>query len=684
MACVAWARVKKHLDNKFICDLRFIKVDGSPCCNDPRHAEVGRVYLCGQYEYCKLSHSPLTLDFGDLVIGQQLSKYIEIRNDSNLPAVISKGAQSIAALHIKPQKLTIPPNSNRKMLITLKPTCLKVESIVKLKITNASDTLSKIDDNFIPYEAVIKVNVLYNKKPIRCCDMVESLKHIHELNPDYAYMGDELNRRDEKRKIALKLLQKAKRPQPVIQQLGTKNQCNSTMSLSGILQTGCDPELQELSIYELLDISLSPSVLEFGKIAYNSHAMKNVCIKNHTHYAIHVTFLKDRRITFTDKHEKSISLTILPNSQRMIGVVCFAKEGCTLNTFKYCINKIYLREQHYNSQAGNPSLKLTETCYKLGMASSDYFLTATQVRLINEFNVSVHYEWEDMPSDAPFSINPKCGSVPKHSTRFCTILYKCKHTRKQSVIVNFWSFGQEYSNDCDKVLLPVEVQVISKKLAMKVWEPPISFSNTPLNIESSLHAKLENCSREFGTFYVVEPLIQGFKVEPMAGIIFPRTLTLIKVIVKLPCIMEFNFEIAFKLNYRDILNLSVVGNVSEPKIVIHPRIINLPRIPSNLLTYVPITIQNLSPLKTLIDFLNMQEENCIKMFELYTAYGNDKHKISEFYIEGNQSKTVFIKICEEYRREFELFLPIQINRILGPPNIETNLTDILYYTRPHS
>lgn len=685
-ACVSWTRVKKDMGNKFICDLRFIRVDGNPCCSNPHHAEVARIYLSGHYEYCELSHSPQVVDFGEMTIGQTLSKHIMIRNDSNLPAVLEKNAQPIVAHHVKPIKLTIPAKSTRKLTITIKPTCLKVENIVKINITNASNMLSDTEDNFIPHDIPIKVKVTYNKKPIQHCRAVESLKHLYELNPSYAFMGDELEQCNEKRKIALQLLQKAKRPLPIIKLLSKNNRCLSTMSLHQTLQADCEPEVKRFSMYDLLDISLLPHTVEFGKIAVNSHGKKKLTIYNNTSYEIIIKFMKNKLIYYTDLNVKTISLNVRPNTQQTIIVFCRGDAGCDSGTFKYNINQKYFREHHYSVQAGNPSLTLKENNFKLGMVTQDNFITSTSVRITNEYNVSVNFKWDDLPADAPFDIMPKCGSVPKYSTKFCNISYICKQSKKLHYVINFQSLSAEANHqEQEKTVLPVEVTILLKKLLSKFLELPLYFKDVPLNLETTQEAILENSSREFATFFVVEPLLKGFRVEPKSGIIRPKMMTLLKISVKLPSVMDFNVEINFKLNNKETLILCAAGNVLEPKIVIYPKILHLPRIPSNMLTYVPLTFQNLGSVKTLIDVIQTEDDDgCDKMFELYVAHGNEKHKISQFYMEGSQSKTIYLKICEEYRREFEFFLPIQVNGLLGPPNIETALTDLQSYTRPHS
>ncbi|KOB79187.1 Uncharacterized protein OBRU01_00922, partial [Operophtera brumata] len=206
--------------------------------------------------------------------------------------------------------------------------------------------------------------------------------------------------------------------------------------------------------------------------------------------------------------------------------------------------------------------------------------------------------------------------------------------------------------------------VINRKQAIKFLQPAVLFKDIPLNLETIERVKLENSSREVAIFYVMEPLIPGLRIEPMSGTIRAKMIITFKILVNISCVLEFAFDIYVKINNKENVILPVSGNVVEPKILIHPKNIFMARIPSDMVTYVPVTFQNLSTLKTLVEVLDIDEN----VFEVYIAVGNEKQRIFKFFVEGGQSKIVFIKVYDVYRREYEMYIPFKINRMLGPPD----------------
>ncbi|XP_047987660.1 uncharacterized protein LOC125227395 [Leguminivora glycinivorella] len=166
----------------------------------------------------------------------------------------------------------------------------------------------------------------------------------------------------------------------------------------------------------------------------------------------------------------------------------------------------------------------------------------------------------------------------------------------------------------------------------------------------------------------------------MSGAIRPKMIITFDIIVKIPCVLEFAFDIYVKINNKENLILPVSGNVLEPKILISPKNIYMPRIPCNLITYVPVTFQNLSTLRSVVEVLDTGDEN---VFKVYIAVGYEKQRILKFCVDAGQSKTVYIRVHDNFRREYEMYIPFKINGLLGPPDNRSSSTELRHYIAEH-
>ncbi|KAJ8729394.1 hypothetical protein PYW08_000975 [Mythimna loreyi] len=207
-------------------------------------------------------------------------------------------------------------------------------------------------------------------------------------------------------------------------------------------------------------------------------------------------------------------------------------------------------------------------------------------------------------------------------------------------------------------------------------EQAVTLKDIPLNLETIEKVKLENSSREIAFFHVVEPLIPGIRMEPMFGTIRPKMIMTFDIIIKISCVMEFVFDICVKINNKENVMLPITGNAVEPKILIHPKNIYMARIPCYMVSYVPVTFQNFGMVKTEVEVLDTDDEN---IFDVYIAIGNEKQRVYEFSVEAGQSKIVYIKVRDIFRREYEMYIPFKINGLLGPPDGNPLSTELQYY-----
>ncbi|CAH0603100.1 unnamed protein product [Chrysodeixis includens] len=662
--CIVKAK-KKQQDNRFVFDLRLIQVNDVRCCNDEGHAEIGRYYISGQYEFCKISHCPKVINFGDVIINQKVTKHVRIRNESKL-IVAKMSIARVTSFQFSPSNFSIAPNSSTRVSISIKPTNLKVPSGFILRIHNPhgsncdSPGSTEEDTNFISYFIPYKINISYDKHPKEV--VVQSLHKLYDRLPKYTYVDEEVEAHKknlQKGKEYLNISKMRYARLPVIERFATgRNKCYTDISQVNAHSFDKHTE-QKTTTYDIFQILFLPLIVQFGKVALSTLGESELTIKNTTKYEISVKFLSDEFVLYTEKKLKTTLLKLKPSREVKLIVFCLGfVEGSYNGTMEYIIDFTYRGKHPYSLEVGNPLLELTERYLKFGMVSSENFITSVPVRIYNHFNVPVNFRWGEFQSDTPFEIMPMSGYVPRHSCKICTVTYLCKASKSKVHEVDF------ISESLTPRSIPIELSVVTRKLSIKFLQLSVVLKDIPLNLMTIEKVKLENSSREIALFYVIDPLIPGITIEPMCGVVRPKTIIFFNINVKIPCVMEFSFDFLVRINNKEHVVLPISGNVVEPKIAIHPKHIYMSRVPCYMITYVPVTIQNFGTVKAEVDVLDTGDDN---IFKVYVAQGHEKQRVFHFVLEGGQSKAVYIKIYDIFRREYEIYIPFKVNGLLGPP-----------------
>lgn len=659
-------------------DLRLIHVDGTRCCNDEAHSEIGRYYVSGQYEYNQISHHPKTIDFGDIIMNTRETKCVRFRNDSNVIAAKFQYVR-ISGCEVTPEKFTLPPNSSRRVSVTVKPKTFKQQNCFYFRVRNPHDDDKKLtedDANFLTYKVTMKWNVILNKKPVFTSP--ESMHKICEQDIKYTYIDEELTAHLKLKAKATDFLQICKASHKVIQK--KERLCTGIVKCYPEIIIQPKPSLdnkynfckkppQKVNTYEVFDVFILPFNVDFGKIGLNTYGENQILLKNNSKYDVVIKLFEDNCVLYTEHRVKHFTLKLKPSSETKVIVFCLGfREGNYSGTFEYSVDNKYQRKHPYKLQVGTPILVVQERLLKFGMVTNEGFTTSVPVKICNNYNLPVSFYWEELHADTPFEIIPKRGIIPHHTSKICDVIFVCKVTKSKTHEVNFVSEPKE--------IIPIELNVITRKLSIKFLQPAVVFKDIALNLETIEKVKLENSSREIALFYVVEPLIPGLIIEPMSGTIRPKTLMTFEIKVKISCVLEFSFDIYVKINNKENVILPVSGNVVEPKILIHPKNIYMSRVPCYMITYVPVTFQNLTPLRSVIEVLDTGDDN---IFNVYILVGNEKQRVFEFNVEGGQTKTVFIKVYDIFRREYEMYVPFKINGLLGPPNENSWSTELHHY-----
>ncbi|CAD0196125.1 unnamed protein product [Chrysodeixis includens] len=677
--CIAKAK-KKRQDNRFVFDLRLIQVNDVRCCNDEGHAEIGRYYISGQYEVCKISHCPKVINFGDVIINQKVTKHVRIRNDSNI--IIAKiSIPRVTSFQFSPSNFYIAPNSSIRVTISVKPTCLKVPNGFTLQIRNPHGSecdppeSTDEDTNFISYFINYKINISYDKRPKEV--VVQSLHKLYEQLPKYTYVDEELEVRKKKLNIGKEYLNICKlryAKQPIIERFATgRDKCYLDVLQKNARLDGnfCKIVKGKATTYDLFQVLFLPLIINFGKVALSTYGESEITIKNTTKYEISVKFLTDDYVLYSEKKLHTVLLKLKPSEETKLTVFCLGfVEGSYNGTMEYIIDFAYRGKHPYSLETGYPLLVLPETHLKFGMVSSDSFITLVPFRIYNHFNVPVNFTWDEFQPDTPFEIMPMSGSVPRHGCKICTVVYVCKASKTKVHEVDL------ISESLTTRRIPIELSVVTRKLSIKFLQLSVVFKDIPLNLKTIEKVKLENSSREIALFHVVEPLIPGITIEPMCGTIRPKMIVAFDIIVKISCVMEFALDILVRINNKENVVLPISGNVVEPKIVIQPKHIYMSRLPCFMITYVPVTIQNFGMVKAEVDVVDTGDDN---IFDVYVTNGNEKQRVLNFTVEGGQSKIVYIKVYDIFRREYEMYIPFKVNGLLGPPDHSSLSTELHHY-----
>lgn len=581
---------------------------------------------------------------------------------------------------VTPDKFTILPNSSIRLAVSIKPTSLNIPTTLYFQIRNPyNDELQsksdETDENFITYTVIGKIIIIHNKTP-KIVE-VESLHTLYDQLPKYTYIDKELEIHNKRKATALKYFNVGKQTQfsPMKKVMKEKfatgrDKCYID-NLPQMKPDGnfCKVVEPKASAYDLFDIELSPFLVDFGKVGLSTYGNEVLTIKNGTKFKINIRLCPIDNIAYTENKLCSTTFRLDALKQTKVTIFCLGfEEGKFQGSLEYLIDNTYRLKHMYSLEVGQPTLTVMEKSLKFGMVTTDSFVTSVPIRLYNQFNETAHFQWTDIHPDIPFEIMPMTGSIPGQSCKICDIMYICKPTKTKSHEVDFLSNNSETK---------IELSITTRKLSIKFLQPAVIFKEIPLNMETIEKVKLENSSREIALFYVVEPLTPGFRIEPMSGTIRPKMIMTFDIIVKIPCVVEFAFDVLVKINNKENVVLPVSGTVVEPKITIQPKNIYMPRIPCYMITYVPVTFQNLCSVKSVVQVLDTGDEN---IFDVYIAHGNEKQKVLEFIVEGGQSKTVFIKVCDIFRREYDMYIPFKINGLLGPPEQnEVRSTELQYY-----
>lgn len=672
------------MGNRFVFDLRLIKTHGTFCCNDESHSEIGRYYISGQYEFHNIVHHPNVVNFEELGLNEVVHKYVRIRNQSKVVPLKMYSVKS-TGFAVSPQFFTIPPNSSKRIEIACKPPALIITKKLIFQVRNPHDVVEHDipsepppDDNYLTYSITVEARVICKKKPKAV--VVQSLHSIYEPRANYTFLGEELVTNGKRKEVASKQLQDAKKTvKPPTQKFSSKRQqCHSNTSLKDPQKQGrnfCKYFPRKISNEELFDIFFVPTTIDFGRVSLYKYGEHELLIKNKSKYEVVLKLLCDHFVVYTENKLAKLKLNLAPSSTTVVNILCYgSSEGSFDGAFTYTIDDKYKRRHPYIVYIGNPKLFITDTILKFGMVTSEAFVTSLPIKLINKFNVDIDFEWSDVNPDTPFEVIPTSGTVSKRRCKYCEIMYVCKHTKTKVHEIQCQSKGIENN------IIPVELNVMSRKLSIKFLEPTIYFKDIPINMECIEKARMENSSREIALFYVVEPLLPGMTVKPMSGIICPKMIITFDIMVKISCVLEFNFEIIVKINNKENVTLALSGNVVEPKLTTHPKLVLMPRVPCGMIAYIPVTFQNSGPVKLLVEIVETGDEN---IFSVYTAQGNDKEKIWEFYVEASQPKTVFVKVYDVFRREYDIYIPFKVNRLIGPPTEHPSSTELRHYIGPY-
>ncbi|XP_045536041.1 uncharacterized protein LOC106719788 [Papilio machaon] len=677
--CIVGPKQLKNNDNRFVVDLRLIHVDGIRCCNNEWHAEIGRYYISGQFEYIKMSHKPKVLDFGEVSLNKKMTTHLIIRNDSKFTTAKVYYLKSVS-FEVLPQVFCIKPASYQEVLITVKPNSLKVDNQIEFRITNPNESIYKpttnknpeYNDNIIPYKISCKVKVICSQRYRP--PLVKSLHTLqHEPNPSYTYIEDELSILNEHKKKAFEFLivckMSALTKDVSENRIIEKDQCyidvGNKPNIPGNMF--CKPIPRTLSIYDVFFILPQPTVVDFGRVGLESYAENEITIENNSMCDITLDFFQSEYIYYTERKERTLHVKLKAMKEMKLILFCFGHlEGNFDDYFEYTINKKYYRQHSYTLQIGNACLMLSDKSLKFGMVTMEAFITSLPIKMHNYFNVTVDFTWNTPNDDMPFEVVPSSGSLPGNTCRMCNVIYNCRPTKAKIFEIDL---------NLDKKVIPVELYIVTRKLSIKFLKTALALNDIALNLETVEKLKLENSSREVAFFYVVEPLLPGIKVEPMSGVIGPKMIIPFDVIVKISCVIEFNFDLVLKINNKENVVVPVSGNVVEPKLNIQPKNVYMSRIPCKMLTYVQVVLQNTCNVKSEIEVIDSDDE----IFNVYYNKGNEKCRLTKFDIEGGQSKTIFIQVQGTFRREYDFYMPFRVNGLIGPPDSNSQSHDLRYY-----
>ncbi|KAK0077553.1 hypothetical protein PV326_009980, partial [Microctonus aethiopoides] len=605
-----------------------------------RNAELVRLCLYGEAEMVQLRFIPNELYMKIPEFDDSTTEIIHIKNLSAKSTVTVIYVKSEIASCSPSEFLALPKNSVEVMVKISGRKHRQIEGTFNLNFNVFVDTAKSQSEN-------IKIKIAsYTVK----CSLRTSMKKIRKRKIIYK-TAEKFSNDDE---FPYRLIEIEKSNLQTLKSLGLTNSNKSGQSLNSI-----DTTKMSLSPLQIYHVKVSPTIFTFGSVAQRAPSYQELTFDNQNKFSVMV-----RLASLSAKNIRFLSgdMIILKPNQSITKVVEFRGDqvGKFNSYIDYVINDHHTYELALTADVNYKYLTLSTREIILGsdyLPQESYRPICSYLQLKNKLNARTSFKWE-ISTTASYIIDPSIGSVRGKRNLWINVLHVSDFIRSdQAEAVVICEGGHQATLKINTMFQIIQVAFLNEIIDVGEIE-----LNLPHKVKSILH----NAGNNEVLFQVDSSrLPDGCDVYPQCGIILPRGIKIIHVVLQFRACLQFTVTINVLVQKRKTLTLKIKGEVAFPKIKFTPNNIDIGRISASSYKIYQLSATNRGNVSATLRFpLDEFPEFRVALVTTQLNYsGQDNVTIT---ILPNETRVFYLHFQPVNLASYAIYLPIIINDILGP------------------
>lgn len=414
------------------------------------------------------------------------------------------------------------------------------------------------------------------------------------------------------------------------------------------------PSFIPLTPSELYNIIVTPFMIQLEGIVPESFANTAITIKNSNEFSIrvYVNARKKGVLEFPEGNRKIVK----PNSQANIAIRYKAE-----NIGKhYVVIDIIINECHGCECIVQvlviPGLVTTDVSQIEFMSNG---APRRYVKLHNPCNKEVSFKW--INTALSLIITPPQGTVPPKSYMYCKMNYV--PVISESLASEIILASAEPA--APKVLIDVFATLVKAKVNLSTEHLEIPL--VPLNIPTRHRVILRNFGAENVLFKVINPSpMHGINITPCEGILRSFGDQTLYVNICIPTCIKFSCKVQIEVQKLEQIEFKISGCVEYPQIVVKPSSLHLRKIYLGCFDKFKFQVENCGQCVASIKF-------CFEYYpEFYVSSSFEKDapalNMDDILLEPQELNILYLHFVPIDVAPNIFYLPMKINKILGPPS----------------
>ncbi|RZF44301.1 hypothetical protein LSTR_LSTR006851 [Laodelphax striatellus] len=425
------------------------------------------------------------------------------------------------------------------------------------------------------------------------------------------------------------------------------------------------PKCNALSPLELYNIRVTPRMLNFNLVAVDTDCEELLYVENLNNFAVTVRLISTNS---SIKVNGNNQLKINPHAKVTFSIIIHSSVlGLFNGMFKYVINEKHMFEMIVAAEIVDKFLDIiTDTATStlevrhIEPKNNPFYMWSEYITLKNRLKSDTAFSWTSK-SFRCFDIVPKKGTVPSKGELNCAITYRPAAGDVEASSKISLQIGNNLVDTvkCFSTLGKVQTTFIN---------PLLNLGSVPLNLEVVAKSVLFNASYRrvpFAVRIIVDDSLQGVSVSPTSGFVESRADVVFTFKFTLMQIGPVDFRVAVE-SENTTAWLKVVGQVVFPEVSITPEKFQWVRVPCFTHTVSMLTAANHSTAIATVSFLIDQYHHFkISLSSEYTK----SNTIDSFTLLPGATKDFYLHFSPTDLVTHQFYLPIIINNIIGPPDI---------------